>query len=102
MDRIQAAAFNQADFMQAVAGENRALWRDHVGVFSLNKPMSTDAGVDIMAGDIDKARKLLTEAGYTFGDDGIAVSPSGSRLTLRLGRRDPNPRRQRASPAAAR
>jgi peptide/nickel transport system substrate-binding protein len=57
-------AINQADFMQAVAGENRALWRDHVGVFSLNKPMSTDAGVDIMAGDIDKARKLLAEAGY--------------------------------------
>ncbi len=43
--------------------------------------------------DIEAAKKLLTDAGFTFGADGIAEK-DGKKLTLRLGRRDPNPRRQ--------
>jgi peptide/nickel transport system substrate-binding protein len=43
--------------------------------------------------DIEASKKLLTDAGFTFGADGIAEK-DGKKLTLRLGRRDPNPRRQ--------
>lgn len=57
-------AINQADFMTAVAGDERALWRDRVGVFSVGKPMSTDVGVEVMEGNLDKARRALIEAGY--------------------------------------
>ena len=57
-------AINQSEFMQAISGEDRALWRDRVGVFSVGKPMSTDAGVDVMEGNVEKARRLVSEAGY--------------------------------------
>ena len=55
---------NQADFMTAIAGDDRSLWRDRVGVFSTGKPMSTDAGVDVLAGDVPKAREALKATGY--------------------------------------
>ncbi len=57
-------AIDQSAFMTAIAGDDRSLWRDHVGAFSVGKPMSTDAGIEVMEGNIDKARRLLTEAGY--------------------------------------
>ncbi len=57
-------AIDQAEFMTAIAGEDRALWRDHVGVFSVGKPMSTDVGVGVMEGNVEKARRALGEAGY--------------------------------------
>jgi len=44
--------------------------------------------------DIEKSKALLAEAGYTVGSDGIAEK-GGKKLSLRLGRRDPNPRRQK-------
>jgi peptide/nickel transport system substrate-binding protein len=68
-------AINQADFMTAIAGDDRSLWRDHVGVFSTGKPMSTDAGVEVMAGDVPTARKLLQAAGYR-GERVAVMSPS--------------------------
>ena len=43
--------------------------------------------------DIAGAKKLLTDSGFTFNANGIAEK-GGKPLTLRLGRRDPNPRRQ--------
>lgn len=47
-----------------------------------------------LARDVAKSKELLEKAGYTLGSDGIYVSADGQRLSLRLGRRDPNPRRQ--------
>jgi peptide/nickel transport system substrate-binding protein len=49
---------------------------------------------DGLARDVDAAKALLEGAGYTLGDDGVYVDSDGDRLSLRLGRRDPNPRRQ--------
>ena len=57
-------AINQSEFMTAIAGDDHALWRDRVGVFSVGKPMSTDVGVEVMEGNLDKARRMLAEAGY--------------------------------------
>lgn len=47
-----------------------------------------------LAQDIDGAKALLEGAGYTMGADGVYADADGERLSLRLGRRDPNPRRQ--------
>ena len=47
-----------------------------------------------LAQDIDAAKALLEGAGYTMGADGFYADADGEKLTLRLGRRDPNPRRQ--------
>eukprot|EP01037_Dinobryon_pediforme_P002156 gene2156-2193_t len=58
-------AIDQSEFMTAINGDDRSLWRDRVGVFSVGKPMSTDAGVDVEAGDLDKARRLLAATGAT-------------------------------------
>jgi peptide/nickel transport system substrate-binding protein len=55
-------AIRQADFMTAVACDDRAVWRDRVGVWSQGKPMSTDAGVDVMAGDLATAQRLLRDS----------------------------------------
>lgn len=73
--RAVLPAINQADFMTAVAGDDRALWRDRVGVFSTGKPMSTDAGVEVMAGDLGKAREALKATGYR-GERVLVMSAS--------------------------
>jgi peptide/nickel transport system substrate-binding protein len=44
--------------------------------------------------DVDAAKALLEGAGYTMGGDGIYVDADGERLSVRLGWRTPNPRRQ--------
>ena len=83
-------------------------------VDTLAKPLNADAGVlgnrmfmpgtrfyedtlgDLAGRDVPRAKRLLTESGFTFGNDGIAVR-DGKQLTLRLGRRDPNERRQQTN-----
>ncbi|MDP2291480.1 MAG: ABC transporter family substrate-binding protein [Actinomycetota bacterium] len=65
-------------------------------------PSSPDY-VDGSAGyerDVDAAKALLEESGYVMGDDGV-YAKDGERLSLRLGRRDPNPRRQSTNELAA-
>ena len=64
MRRAILPAISQTEFMTAVNGDDRALWRDRVGAFSVDKPMSTDAGVDVMCGDVAAARRLVQQAGY--------------------------------------
>lgn len=54
-----------------------------------------------LARDVDAAKALLEGAGYTLGDDGVYVDADGERLSVRLGRRDPNPRRQSTNELAA-
>ncbi|MFM8266457.1 MAG: ABC transporter family substrate-binding protein [Ilumatobacteraceae bacterium] len=53
-----------------------------------------DGSGEFASQDIDAAKAKLESIGYTLGSDGVYVSPAGERLSLRTGRRDPNPRRQ--------
>jgi peptide/nickel transport system substrate-binding protein len=68
------AAVRQADFMTAVAGTDRSYWRDKVGVFNVISPLATDAGTDVMSGDIEKAKRALETAGYQ-GERVIILAP---------------------------
>ncbi|HYZ24365.1 MAG TPA: ABC transporter substrate-binding protein [Rhodopila sp.] len=64
--RVLLSAVSQPDFMQAVAGDDAAMWRDKVGVFTPGTPLATDAGIGVFsaAPDYAKVRRDLAAAGY--------------------------------------
>ncbi len=75
--RALLPAVAQADFMQAVAGGDRALWRDDLGFFLPGAPMASDTGMAALRGprDVEAARRALQAAGYR-GEPVIQLQPS--------------------------
>jgi peptide/nickel transport system substrate-binding protein len=71
--RALLGAVNQADFMTAVIGTDRSLWREGIGFFPPGTPLASDVGLDAMTStrDIDKVKRDLAAAGY-----------NGERVTL--------------------
>ena len=59
-------AINQADFVMAATGTDESNFRIGTGFFPPGSPMANDAGLEPLMGprDIDKARRLIKEAGY--------------------------------------
>ncbi len=57
-------AFNQKDFVSAIAGEDPAMGRTGVGVFCPGTELANTAGMDALSYDPDKARAALKAAGY--------------------------------------
>jgi peptide/nickel transport system substrate-binding protein len=74
--RALLGVIDQADFMTAVAGLDRTLWRDRVGVFTPGGPMATEAGIEVLAGkrDFARARADLAAAGYQ-GETVVVMNP---------------------------
>jgi peptide/nickel transport system substrate-binding protein len=64
--RALLGAFSQTDMMQAVAGEDRSMWRDGVGFFSPASVFANDAGMEVLNGprDLAKVKRDLAAAGY--------------------------------------
>jgi len=62
-------------------------------IYIPSSPDYKDNSGDYAKQDIAGAKKLLESSGFTMGADGF-YAKDGKELTLRLGRRDPNPRRQ--------
>jgi len=64
--RAMLGAVNQADFMTAVIGTDRSLWREGIGFFPPGTPMASDAGLEAMTSprDVEKVRRELAAAGY--------------------------------------
>jgi peptide/nickel transport system substrate-binding protein len=73
--RAVLPAINQADFMTAVAGDDRTYWQDKIGVFNRLSPLATEVGTEAMAGDIDKAKRDLQAAGYG-GERVVVLAPA--------------------------
>jgi len=69
-------------------------------IFMPNSPSYKDGSGQFAKQDIALAKSLLEEDGYVLGDDGF-YAKGGKKLSLRLGRRDPNPRRQQTNELAA-
>ncbi|MFM8791959.1 MAG: ABC transporter family substrate-binding protein, partial [Solirubrobacterales bacterium] len=69
-------------------------------IFIPSSPYYKDGSGKFAKQDIALAKSLLEEDGYALGDDGF-YAKGGKKLTLRLGRRDPNPRRQQTNELAA-
>ncbi|MBL6454740.1 ABC transporter substrate-binding protein [Belnapia sp. T6] len=91
--RAVLGAVSQADFMAAVAGTDRAYWRDGVGFFAPASPLASTAGMDAMTGDIEAGRRALREAGYAgepvvlLGSSNIAILKAVSDVAADLFRR---------------
>ncbi|WP_419899470.1 ABC transporter substrate-binding protein [Roseomonas sp. USHLN139] len=64
--RALLGAVNQADFVQAVAGADPAMWHAPIGFFTPGSPMASDAGMEVFKGprDYDKVKRELAAAGY--------------------------------------
>jgi peptide/nickel transport system substrate-binding protein len=75
--RALLGAVNQADFMTAVAGPERRMWREGVGVFCPDTPMANDAGLEVLTGKRDMAavRAAIAAAGYR-GEPAAVLSAS--------------------------
>ena len=80
--RALLGAVDQADFMTAVAGTDRRMWRAGVGMFCPGTPMASDAGMEVLNGprDLVRARHELHLAGY---DDARTVILSATNSPLR-------------------
>ena len=66
MRRALLGAVKQADYMIAVAGEDKSRWRDDVGFFAPGSSMANDAGMEALRGprDMGAVKKALEKAGY--------------------------------------
>ncbi len=64
--RAMLGVFDQDDFMGAVAGNDHALWRDHVGIFCPGTPLANDAGLAALTTprDPEAAKRELKASGY--------------------------------------
>jgi peptide/nickel transport system substrate-binding protein len=64
--RALLGAVNQADYMTAVIGTDRSLWREGVGFFPPDTPLASDAGMEALTSprDYEKVKRDLAAAGY--------------------------------------
>jgi peptide/nickel transport system substrate-binding protein len=62
--RALLPAVNQADFGAAIAGADARFWRTGVGVFPPATPLATEAGLEAMRFDPERARRLVAASGY--------------------------------------
>jgi peptide/nickel transport system substrate-binding protein len=83
--RAALGMIDVTDLMSALAGPDRALWNDKVGVFCPESPMATDVGLDVLTGprDLGAAKKALAAAGYR-GERVVFLTPSNNQATNTL------------------
>ena len=64
--RALLGAIDQSDVMTAVAGTDRALWRDRIGLFGPTSPLVNEAGIEVLSGprDYGNVKRELAAAGY--------------------------------------
>ncbi len=64
--RALLGAVSQADYMTAAAGTEPGAWRDGVGVFCPESPMSSDAGLAVLTSprDMAQVRRDVAASGY--------------------------------------
>jgi peptide/nickel transport system substrate-binding protein len=75
--RALLGAVNQADYMTAVIGTDRSLWREGVGFFPPGTPLANDAGMEAVTGprDMEKVKRDLAAAGYN-GERVVLIAAS--------------------------
>lgn len=64
--RALLPAVDQRAFMNAAMGTDASLFHVPAGVFTPGTPLANEAGLEVLSGprDLDRARRLLREAGY--------------------------------------
>lgn len=83
--RVLLGALDQSDAMNALAGTDRAYWRDRVGLFHYGTPLANDAGIEVLSSrrDYDRVKRELSQAGYR-GERIVVLGTSGSGYTPAL------------------
>lgn len=89
--RALASAMNQADYMQAVVGDDPKLWTN-AGFFTPGTPMATEKGLEALKGprDIEAAKRALAAAGYNnekvvlIAATDIPITHAQSQVTAQL------------------
>ncbi len=84
--RALLGAVDQAEYMTAVAGDDRTLWRDRVGVFSPGTPMANEAGIEVLTSkrDLPRVADAIKAAGYG-GEKIVFLTPANYPSTNPLG-----------------
>lgn len=64
--RALLGAVNQSDYMIAINGPDRTLWREGVGYLAPSSPLASNAGMEKLTGkrDLARVRQALEKAGY--------------------------------------
>ena len=75
--RALLGAVVQGDFMTAVIGTDRSLWKDNIGFFPPGTPMASDAGLEVLGTprDYEKVKRDLAAAGYK-GEKVVVIAAS--------------------------
>ncbi|MBO1074490.1 ABC transporter substrate-binding protein [Roseomonas marmotae] len=75
--RALLGAVSQEDYMTAVIGTDRSLWRDQVGFFPPETPLASDAGMEALTSprDYEKVKRDLAAAGYN-GEKVVLIAAS--------------------------
>ncbi len=75
--RALLGAVNQADFMTAVIGTDRSLWRENIGFFPPGTPLASETGLEALTSprDMDKVKRDLAAAGYN-GEKVVLIAAS--------------------------
>jgi peptide/nickel transport system substrate-binding protein len=75
--RAVLGGINQSDYMIAVAGEDRSLWRADCGFFTPGSPMATSVGMEALNGprDFAKVKRQVEAAGYN-GERLVYLAPT--------------------------
>ena len=75
--RIILGAVTQSEFMQAVVGDDRSLWKDACGFFPPGSPMANDGGMEALTRprDLAASAKALRAAGYD-GSPVVLMAPT--------------------------
>jgi peptide/nickel transport system substrate-binding protein len=78
--RALLGAVDQAEAMTALAGTDRALWHDGIGLFAAGTPLANDAGIEVMRGarDYPAVRQTLARAGYN-GEKIVILAPTDAQ-----------------------
>jgi peptide/nickel transport system substrate-binding protein len=73
-------AVDQAEAMTAIAGTDRALWHDGIGLFPAGTPFANDAGIEVLRRPRDyvAVRQALARAGYN-GETIVVVAPTDAQ-----------------------
>ncbi len=78
-------ALNQQDYMTALVGDDRNLWKVMGGFFTPDTPLYTEAGGAMMkAANLERGRQMLRESGYN-NEPVICIVAQDQPITKALG-----------------
>lgn len=73
--RAVLVAVNQEDYMRAIMGNDRSAWRVCRSQYPCGTTYGTEVDLPVQKGDLETAKKMIQEAGYT-GQKAVIINPT--------------------------